>query len=155
MNIVRFEPFHDLSSLSSLSALQNRFDRFFGEALARPTNSEEEPLRASWMPTIDVHENEQAITLRAELAGLTEDDVELTVDKGRMTLQGEKKLDKEDTDGEYRRIESRYGSFYRSFPLPDAVDQEKIEASFSNGVLTVVLTKSEAAKPKKIALKIN
>jgi HSP20 family protein len=149
MNIVRFDPFRDLS------ALQNRFDRFFGEALARPADSQEEPLRASWNPTIDVHENEQSITLRAELAGLTEDDVELTVDQGRLTLQGEKKLEKEDTDGEYRRIESRYGSFYRSFPLPDTVDQEKIEASFRNGVLRVVLAKSEAAKPKKIALKIN
>ena len=141
--------------LRDLRTLQSRFDRLFGDALVRRAEDGEEPLRASWAPAIDVHENEQAITLRAELPGLSQDEVHLTIDKGRLTLEGEKKLEKEDTDGDYRRIESHYGSFHRCFPLPDAVDQEKIEAAFDNGVLNIVLPKSEAAKPKRIELKIN
>jgi len=150
MNLVRFDPFRDIR------AMQNRFDRLFGEALGRQGGETgDEPLRASWLPAVDVHENEAEITLRAELPGLTQDDVELTIDKGRLTIQGEKRLEKEDTDGDYRRIESSYGSFYRSFPLPDAIDQDKVEARFENGVLYVVLPKAEEAKPKRIAVKIN
>ena len=86
---------------------------------------------------------------------MSEDDVQLTIDKGQLTVQGEKRLEKEDTDGEYRRIESTYGSFYRSFPLPDLVDQDNIGARFENGVLYVTLPKLEAAKPKRIEVKIN
>jgi len=151
MALVRFDPFRDLRTV------QDRIDRLFNEAVtARRTGEiEEEPLRASWLPAVDVHENEHEITLRAELPGMTEDDIELTIDKGRLTVQGEKRLEKEDTDGEDRRIESSYGSFYRSFPLPDTVDQDNINASFKNGVLYVTLAKTEAAKPKRIELKIN
>ena len=146
----RVDPFRELR------VLQHRFDRLFGDAIVRRAEEgEDKPLRASWVPAIDVHENEQEITLRAELAGLSRDEVDLTIDKDRLTLQGEKKLEKEDADGDYRRVESRYGSFYRSLPLPDSVDQEKVEARFDNGVLNIVLPKSKAAKPKRIELKIN
>ena len=148
MNLIRFDPFRDLRTVN------NRIDRLFNEAFARHAEEvEDEPLRASWLPSVDVHENENQLTLRAELPGLSEDDVELTIDKGRLTVSGEKSLDREDTDGEYRRIESSYGSFYRSFPLPDLVDQDNIEARFENGVLYVTLPKVEAAKPKRIAVK--
>ncbi len=150
MALVRFDPFRELRTM------QNRIDRMFGDAMTRQTGEgEEEPLRASWLPAVDVHENDAEITLRVELAGLTQDDVELTIDKGRLSLQGEKRLEKEDTDGDYRRIESRYGSFFRSFPLPDSVDQEKVDAHFENGVLHVVLPKTEEAKPKRIQVKIH
>jgi HSP20 family protein len=150
MTLVRFDPFRDLRTV------HDRIDRLFNDAVARRSGEgEEEPLRASWLPAVDVHENEQQITLRAELPGMTEDDIQLTIDKGRLTVQGEKRLEKEDTDGDYRRIESSYGSFYRSFPLPDTVDQDNINANFKNGVLYVTLPKTEAAKPKRIELKIN
>ncbi len=149
-NLGRFDPFRDLRSM------QSRMDQLFGEALQRQAGStEDEPLRASWLPSVDVHENDTEITLRAELPGMSQDDVELTLDKGRLTIQGEKRLEREDTDGDYRRIESSYGSFYRSFPLPESVDQDAIDARFENGVLYVTLPKVEEAKPKRIALKIN
>jgi HSP20 family protein len=149
-SLVRIDPFRDIRTI------QNRFDRLLGEAMAqRSGDDEDEPLRASWLPSVDVHENDTAITLRAELPGLSQDDVELTLDKGRLTIQGEKRLEKEDTDGDYRRIESSYGSFYRSFPLPETVDADNIEARFEKGVLYVTLPKAEEAKPKRIALKIN
>ena len=150
MNLVRFDPFRDIR------VLHGRFDRLVSDAFTRPTNAgDDRPLRAGWSPSVDVHENENQIMLRAELPGLAEEDVELTVDKGRLTIQGEKRLEKEDTDGDYRSIESHYGSFYRSFPLPDSVDQDKIEARFDNGVLSVVLPKTEEAQPKRIEVKVN
>ncbi len=150
MNLVRFDPFRDMRFLHA------RFDRLVSDAFTRPMNAgDDETLRASWLPSVDVHENENQITLRAELPGLAEEDVELTVDKGRLTIQGEKRLEKEDTDGDYRRIESSYGSFYRSFPLPDSIDQNKIEARFDNGVLNVILPKTEEAQPKRIEVKVN
>ena len=148
MTLVRFDPFRDMRAVHN---------RLYNEAVARraAAEGEEEPLRASWLPSVDVHENEHQIELRAELPGLGEDDIELTLDKGRLTIQGEKSLEKEDTDGDYRRIESSYGSFFRSFPLPDTVDQDNIDAKVSNGVLYVTLPKAEAAKPKRIELKVN
>jgi len=150
MQLVRFDPFRDLRTV------QGRFDRLFNEAVARRAEStEEEPLRGSWLPSVDVHENDQQITLRAELPGMAEDDIELTIDKGKLTVQGEKRLEKEDTDGEYRRIESSYGSFYRSFPLPDSIDQDHIDARFEHGVLFVTLPKVAEAQPKRIEVKIN
>lgn len=150
MNLVRFDPFRDLRTV------HYRLDRLLNEAFVPAAGErEEEPLRASWLPKVDVHENDEQITLRAELPGLSEDDVELTIDKGRLTVQGEKRLEKEDTDGKYRRIEATYGSFYRSFPLPDLIDQDNIGARFDNGVLYVTLPKVEAAKPKRIEVKIN
>ena len=150
MHLVRFDPFRDMRFLHA------RFDRLVSDAFTRPMNAgDDETLRASWLPSVDVHENENQITLRAELPGLAEEDVDLTVDKGRLTIQGEKRLEKEDTDGDYRRIESSYGSFYRSFPLPDSIDQNKIEARFDNGVLNVILPKTEEAQPKRIEVKVN
>jgi len=149
MSLVRFDPFRDLRTVNQ------RLDRLFNEARRAEQQPEDEPLRASWLPAVDVHENENEITLRAELPGMKEDDIELTIDRGRLTVQGEKRLEKEDTDGEYRRIEASYGSFYRSFPLPDTVDPDNINARFEHGVLHVTLPKVEAAKPKRISLTIN
>ncbi len=150
MTLVRFDPFRDLR------ALHRRVDRVFNETVARQTDENtDEPPQARWVPAVDVHESDKEITLRTELPGLTGEDVELTVDQGRLTVQGEKRFGKEESDGEYRRVESRYGTFYRSFPLPDSIDQDNIAAHFDNGVLNVTLPKTEAAKPKKIDVRIN
>ncbi len=149
MTLVRFDPFRDLR------ALHRRVDRVFNETVARRADeSTDEPLQPRWVPVVDVHESGKEITLRTELPGLTDEDIELTVDQGRLTVQGEKKFEKEESDGEYRRVESRYGTFYRSFPLPDSIDQDNIAAHFDNGVLNVTLPKTESAKPKKIDVQI-
>ena len=149
MTLVRWEPFRELRTF------QRRMDRLFNDPIARHAGEGDEPLETSWVPAVDVHESDKAITLRAELPGLTKDDVDLTVDNGRLTVRGEKKLEKEETEGDYRRIESRYGAFYRSFPLPDAIDAEKIEANLDNGVLNVTLPKAEEAKPKRIEVSVS
>lgn len=149
MQLVRWDPFRELN------AVRERMDRIFNDygSTVRETG-EEEPLHTSWVPSVDVWEDSNTIRLRAELPGLTSDDVELVVEDNRLIIRGEKTLRQDEGDGQYRRVEARYGAFYRSFPLPNVVNQESIDASFDNGVLEVTLPKLEAAKPKRIELKV-
>ena len=150
MNLVRIDPFRDIHTLHS------RFDRLFNNAFGHhPSVDRDEPRHTNWLPSVDVYEGDNQITLRAELPGLAEEDIELTIDKNRLTIKGEKRLQAENADGSYQRIESSYGSFHRSFPLPDSIDQDKIVARFDNGVLNVTLPTTEEAQPKRIELKIN
>jgi HSP20 family protein len=106
-------------------------------------------------PHVDVKESEKEIVVTAELPGVSEKDVEVSISGDMLTLKGEKKAEKEEKDENWHRIERRYGSFHRSFSLPSEVDAEKIVASYKNGVLTVTLPKSKAAREasRKIAVK--
>lgn len=142
MLVRRTDPFRELGLLS------RRLDDVF-----RGANGDSEAM-ASWTPSMDVIEQDDRILLRAELPGMTEEDVEITVENRHLTIQGEKKFEHEETEGNYRRLESRYGSFYRTFSLPNTVDQERIDARFSKGVLEIELPKAEQAKPKKISVKV-
>jgi len=106
-------------------------------------------------PSIDVKENDKAITLTAELPGMTEADIDLSLKDGRLTLKGEKKVEKTEDKDDVHLTERRYGSFQRSFRIPDNVDEEAVSASFDKGVLKVTLPKKAGAakKEKKIAIK--
>ena len=150
MLVRRTDPFRDLTVLRK--QMDDLFNRSLTGVLA---NGEDSESMASWVPAMDVVETEDKVLLRAELPGLTQEDVELTVENNVLTLSGNKKFEHEETEGHYRRLESRYGSFYRSFTLPSTVDQERIDANFRNGVLEIELPKAEKAKPKKIAVKVN
>ena len=143
MLVRRSDPFRELGLLS------RRLDVMFGG-----TNGEASPTMANWAPTIDVIEKDDSILLRAELPGMSEEDIEITVENRHLTIQGEKKFEHEEGEGNYRRLESRYGSFYRTFSLPNTVDQERIDARFAKGVLEIELPKSEQAKPKKISVTV-
>jgi len=143
MLVRRANPFRELGLLSA------RLDDMFGDV-----NGDARETKANWAPTIDVIEKDDSIVLRAELPGMEEEDVEITVENRNLTIQGEKKFEHEETEGNYRRLESRYGSFYRSFSLPTTVDQDRIDARFSKGVLEIELPKAEQAKPKKISVKV-
>ncbi len=138
------------------SHLQRRLGNVLGRDWARIFEPLDAPAEASgWAPAMDVIEQEDQILLRAELPGLAEEDVEITLEDGKLTLKGEKKLEHDTSDGHYRRIESRYGSFLRVFTLPTGVDQEQIDAQFRNGVMVISLPKAEQAKPKKISVTVN
>ena len=150
MLVRRTDPFRDMTVLRR--QMDDLFNRGFAGFLGEPDNGE---TMASWSPAMDVLETEDSVVLRAELPGLTEQDVEITVENNVLTLRGEKKFEHDESEGNYRRIESRYGSFYRSFSLPTSVDKERIDAKFANGVLQISLPKAEKAKPKKIAVKVN
>jgi len=119
-----------------------------------PLWSSEAPFRAS-LPAIDVVEKEKEYQISAELPGIDEKDIEVSVTDGVLTVKGEKKEQKEEKDKNYHRLERQYGSFQRSFELPPSIDQGKIEAKFEKGVLTLTLPKTAEAqeKPKTIAIK--
>lgn len=107
--------------------------------------------QAGVMPKVDVSETKDAVQVTAELPGMKEDDVEVTLADGHLVIQGEKRAEKEETDKNFYRVERSYGSFHRSIPLPTEVDDQKVDASFQNGVLKIVLPKvapaaSEACK---------
>ena len=110
--------------------------------------------RSTFTPAFDVSETDQAIVLEADLPGMTDQDVKVMIHEGVLTVSGEKKFESETKEKNYHRVERRYGSFSRAFTLPETVNVEKVEARVKNGVLTVSLPKTEAAKPKTIDVKV-
>jgi HSP20 family protein len=108
-----------------------------------------------WAPAVDILETEDAITLKADVAAVNTDDLDLRVENNTLTLRGERKFEQDENVKGWHRIERRYGQFVRSFALPDTVDTEKVEADYKDGVLSVKLPKKEAAKPRQVKVSIN
>ncbi len=141
------------------SEMDRVFDSFFGDRSLMPRlPGSEWPAMTGGngfiVPSVDIKENDKEVTLSAELPGLDEDDVDLSVRNGLITLKGEKKYEHEDDKDDVHMVERRYGSFQRSFRLPDSVDADKIDAKFDKGVLRVVMPKkAQTATPvKKISI---
>jgi len=130
-----------------LEEWERRFDDLFGRPLWRLPVEEK-----GWMPAVDVFEKEDKFVVKAELPGMKDEDIDVSVVGDTLSIKGEKKTETEIKDEDYYRCERSYGSFYRSIPLPSNVDADKIEASFEDGVLEVALPKSAKVKPKKIAV---
>ena len=127
------------------------FDNFFtNTGLERSMNS-----GFAWSPSVDVKETESSIEVSAELPGLGEDDIEVSLDNDSLVLRGEKREEREENTEGFHRVERSYGSFYRRIPVPAAVDEEKIEAKFEKGVLKVMLPKTEKAVEKSNKIKLN
>jgi HSP20 family protein len=122
------------------------FDRFFDE-WDMPSLFDEDN---KWMPAFDIAEKEGEYLVTAELPGMDMKDIDITFTDGLLTVKGEKKQEKEEKDKDYHRIERRYGSFQRSFRVPQKVDTNKIEASYKDGILKLVLPKAEESRAKKI-----
>ncbi len=137
--------------MRNLFNLHNEMGRAFGDLFGSHeggTDTEE----TAWMPTVDICETEDGFEIRAELPGVSEDDVNISVTDNRLTVKGEKKQETE-TDGKnYHRVERRYGSFQRSFTLPRNVETGKIKAEYNDGVLTLSIPKPENAKPTEIPI---
>jgi HSP20 family protein len=132
-----FRPLYDLES-----ALDKTFDNLLRGFSVEPFGKK----FGEFVPKVDVTETEKALTVTAELPGLDEKDVEVSVSKDNiLTLKGQKKVEKEDKEGDYYHLERSYGSFYRSIGLPKAVDTDKITAEFKKGILTVTLPKTAEA----------
>ena len=149
MALIRWnDPFRELA------ALQDRMNRVFEGTLSRARN-EEELFTGTWAPPVDIYETKDKITLKAELPGFDEKQITLRFEDGVLTLEGERKFEKETGDENYHRVERSYGKFVRTFSLPTTVDYEKIAASFENGILTVSLPKKEETKPKQIRIQVN
>jgi len=151
--LIRWEPFRSIrrrgdlfSELTGIQQEMNRlFDGFFGE-------SRQDIAEGTWLPAVDVSESGMEIVVKAELPGMSKDDIELNLQDNVLTLKGEKKQEKKEEKENYHRVERSYGSFSRSFTLPADVDPEKVQATFKDGVLEITLSKVEEAKHKKIKI---
>jgi HSP20 family protein len=136
-----------------LNELQNRLDTLFGRTGLRPANGEETITLADWAPAVDVTEDDKEFIVKAELPGLKREEVKVTVEDGVVSISGERKAEKEEKTKKYHRVERSYGSFLRSFTLPEGCDPAKVNAEFKDGVLNVHLAKSPKAQPKAIEIK--
>jgi len=146
MTLVRFQPDTDLFRLQR--SMNHMFDSFFAP------RAQEEDSYCDWMPAVDIHETADSIVLRADVPGMSKDDIKVVVHENTLTLKGERKSEKKEEKASYYRMERACGSFYRSFSLPSMVDAAKIKAAYTNGVLEIVLPKMEEAKPKEIAIDV-
>ena len=140
-------------SFRELSALQDRVNRLFQESSGG--GSESSLLNSgAFVPAVDVYEDEQGLRLKLEVPGIEEKELDIHIENNVLTVRGERKFEKEEKEENFHRIERRYGSFSRSFSLPNTVDQEKVSADYKNGVLTVMLAKRAEAKPKQIKVNV-
>jgi len=148
MAIVRWTPFRELSTV------QDRVNKLFEDVIRSPYRSDEGFAVSAWTPAVDIYETDKEIVLKAELPEMPEKDIGIKVEDNNLIVSGERRKENEVKEENYHRIERSYGSFYRSFTLPHAVDRENIKASYKDGVLKVILPKKEEAKPKQIKIDV-
>ena len=146
MAIVRWEPLRELASI------QNEVNRLFGTVFDAPATGGNGGTLRRWMPAMDLVETDDRFILRADLPGLSENDVTIEVEDSVLTVSGERKAEHETTKEGYHRVERAFGSFSRSLTLPEGVDAESVAASFDRGVLEITIPKPEQRKPRKISI---
>ena len=125
------KPFHDI------------LDEIFNDVHSR---------EESFLPNIDIAETDQSFEIEAQLPGIKKDDITVDLENNRLTISGERKFEKEDKNKKYHRMETQYGSFTRSFQLPDSIDQDSIKATFNDGILSISIDKSEEKAKKQIEI---
>ena len=148
MTLVRWDPFRELEEMS------NRLHRMYNRPAPPQTNGKEAIVVADWAPSVDVSETDGEYQIKAEIPDVKKEDVKVTLENGVLTIQGERKFEKEEKGKKYHRVERSYGSFVRSFTLPDLVDEANVKAEFKDGVLNLKLPKSEKVKPKAIEVTV-
>jgi HSP20 family protein len=138
MSLSHFDP------LASLRMFEDSFSRILNEPVAnRP-----------WAPAVDIYETENELVLKADVPDVDQKNIDVRVENQTLTVSGERKFEKEESGKGYHRIERNYGTFSRSFAVPNTFDTEKITATYRNGVLSVMLPKKEAAKPRQIKVAV-
>jgi len=145
--ITRWDPFREFSTL------QDRMNRLFRESYG-PEGREESLTSTTFAPPVDVYEDEHNVSLKIEVPGIDEKDIDLRIENNVLTVHGERKLEKEEKEENFRRVERQYGSFTRTFTLPNTVDSEKVSANYEKGILKVTLPKKAEAKPKQIKVNV-
>lgn len=148
MAIVRWEPLRDLMTA------QREFARLFREAFS-PQGAEAELSTRSWAPPVNIYETENDIVLKAELPGVDPKDVEIRIEDNTLYLKGERKFEQEVKEQNYHRVERSYGSFARSFSLPNSIMADKVKAEYKDGLLRLTMPKREEAKPKTIKIDVS
>jgi HSP20 family protein len=145
--LTRWEPFREFSTM------QDRMNRLFRESYS-PEGPEESLTTTSFAPLVDIYEDEHNITLKLEVPGIDEKDIDVRIENTTLTVHGERKIEKEEKEENFRRVERQYGSFTRSFTLPSSVDSGQVTAHYDKGVLKIKLAKKAEAKPKQIKVNV-
>jgi HSP20 family protein len=148
MSIVKWDPFVELEDVSK------HLNRIFGKFPARTEPSRELLTTADWAPNVDITETDSAYLIKGEIPGVNKEDVKVNIEDGMLTMSGERKQEKEEKGKKFHRIERTYGSFMRSFRLPDNVDEAAVKAEFKDGMLNVTLPKSTQTKNKSISVSV-
>lgn len=146
MDLIQWRPFREVTRLRN--EMDRLWDDYFG-----PGRRAFRPMEEAWIPAVDVAEAADKITVKAEIPGMEAKDIEISMVGDTLSIKGEKKSEREEKDENYHMVERTYGSFNRTMKLPAAVDPDKVEATYKNGVLTVTLPKQEEVKPKAIEIK--
>ena len=145
MAIVRWDPFREVVSM------QNRLNSLFQD-YSRGQSDDEVLSAASFAPPVDIYEDDQKLGLKLEVPGVKQDDIDIQVEGRTLTVRGERKFDKEEKQENFHRVEHRYGTFARSFTLPNSVDAENVKATYDAGVLQLEFPKKAEAKPRQIKI---
>src|SRR5690348_2810986 len=145
--LTRWDPLRDLATL------QNRLNRFVRQAYS-PESPEEALTTTSFVPPVDIYEDEHNITLKMEVPGIDEKDIDVRIESNTLSVHGERKFEKEEKEENFRRVERQYGSFTRSFTLPSSLDPGQVSADYEKGVLKIKLAKKAEAKPKQIKVNV-
>ena len=144
----RWDPFKEMEDISE------RFNRLFGRLPARREGGREAMTVADWTPTVDITEDEKEYLIKAEIPEVDKEDVKVTLQEGVLTIQGERNQEKEEKGKRFHRVERSYGTFLRSFTLPEDSAEDKLKAEFKDGMLLVHLPKAEKPKPKAVDIKV-
>jgi len=145
--ITRWEPFRNLTSF------QEQMNRLFEDAFLR--GRPDDSALTAWAPAVDIYETQDELVVKADLPAVIEKDLDVRVENNMLTIRGERKFEREVSEDSYLRVERAYGSFSRSFSLPNTVNTDAIKAEYRNGVLTVRMPKREESKPKQIKVSIS
>jgi HSP20 family protein len=145
--LTRWDPLRDLATM------QNRLNRIVREPYS-PESPEEALTTTNFAPPVDIYEDEHSIVLKMEVPGIDEKDIDVRIESNTLTVHGERKIEKEEKEENFRRVERQYGSFTRSFTLPSSVDTGQVSARYDKGILKISLAKKAEAKPKQIKVNV-
>ncbi len=145
--LTRWDPFREFVTL------QDRMNRLFRDSYG-PEGQDEALTTSAFAPPVDVYEDEHNVTLKIEVPGIEEKDIDVRIENNTLTVHGERKFEKEEKEENYRRVERQYGSFTRTFTLPNTVNHDNVQADYDKGVLKIKLAKKAEAKPKQIKVNV-
>src|SRR5579864_1352116 len=145
--LTRWEPFREFATL------QDRMNRLFRESY-NDAGQDESLTTSRFAPAVDVYEDEHQVTLKIEVPGIDEKDIDVRIENNTLTVQGERKIEKDEKEENFRRTERHYGSFTRTFTLPSSVDLAQVRADYDKGVLKISFAKKAESKPKQIKVNV-
>lgn len=153
--LTRWEPMMRWNPFKEMEEMEKRLSSFLGHAPVAANGDKKEAITvAEWSPLVDISEDDKEYLIKAEIPEVKKEDIKLSVHDDVLTITGERKYEKEEKNKKYHRVERAYGSFLRSFTLPEDADGSKVGAEYKDGLLKVHLPKSEKAKPKAIEVKV-